>query len=341
MLFRCSYTVRLRIDLKEGQSVILAEPEPGVRVTLKGLPESEMPETGIKLRQLCVVTEQVDGTPEGHRCVALFAQPSTRSFLSLPPECQAFIDLLTERLDEQARRCLALLRWRFAIEGPQYAWEFRRQAEWSSDGENWNEFPHRYSTLMRRLDTFDTSNAVRQEIEALLANATDEPIAHVLWREAWWQRFEAHVSAYVIGMAAAEIGFKRLVAELVPDAGWLVSEVPSPPLDRMLKTYLPILPVRQAFNGRILIPAHIQKAIVAGMKRRNDLVHKDADPPSFEEVEGLLVPVCDLLWLFDYYAGREWAIEHLSDASRAALALEPYGSRNLSAATRPTTPNRS
>jgi hypothetical protein len=86
MFFRCSFTVRLRIDLDEGKSILLAATAPGLRITLEGLPESEMPETGIKLRQLCVVTEQVDETAEGHPCSALFARPSIRNFLSLSPE---------------------------------------------------------------------------------------------------------------------------------------------------------------------------------------------------------------------------------------------------------------
>src|SRR5438105_2619360 len=143
MLFRCSYTVRLRIDLKEGETLVLAEPAPRIRVTLQGLGERDVPETGTPLRQLCVVTEKIDDPGDDHPCASVFAQQAGGSFSSLPADCQAFIDVLIERLDDRARHCLSLLRWRYGIEGPQYAWEFRRQAEWSIDGQRWHEFPGR------------------------------------------------------------------------------------------------------------------------------------------------------------------------------------------------------
>jgi hypothetical protein len=171
-----------------------------------------------------------------------------------------------------------------------------------------------------------------QEVDSLLARNADEPIAHSLWREAWWQRFDAQVSAYVIGVAAGEIGFKQVVGGLVPDAAWLVSELPSPPLDKMRKRYLPILPVKLTFAGRVVVPSHLQRAVTKGIERRNQLVHRDPVPPRFEEVEDLLISIYDLLWLLDYYSGHSWAIDHLSDTTRVALSLAPLGSRNLAPA---------
>jgi hypothetical protein len=36
-------------------------------------------------------------------------------------------------------------------------------------------------------------------------------------------------SALIIGMSAAEVGFKQCVGYLVPDAAWLANHVPRPP----------------------------------------------------------------------------------------------------------------
>jgi hypothetical protein len=118
MFFRCSYTVRLRIQLEASQSVPLAMPAPGVHVALQGLPDSDQPTNALPLRQLCVVTEQTDTLL--HSCFGQPAQRVLRSFGDLTPECQALVSGLADRLDEYARRSLRLLRWRFGIEGPQF-----------------------------------------------------------------------------------------------------------------------------------------------------------------------------------------------------------------------------
>jgi len=44
-------------------------------------------------------------------------------------------------------------------------------------------------------------------------------------------------SALVIGVAAAEVGFKRLVGSLVPQAQWLMDEVQTPSLAKMLASF--------------------------------------------------------------------------------------------------------
>lgn len=53
-----------------------------------------------------------------------------------------------------------------------------------------------------------------------------EPVAHELWREAWNLRHANPRSSLVIGVAAAEVGLKQLIAALVPDAASLVENIP-------------------------------------------------------------------------------------------------------------------
>ena len=44
------------------------------------------------------------------------------------------------------------------------------------------------------------------------------------------------------------------VASLVPLAQWLVENVPSPPVERLLNEFLPTLPAKQLINGKVLPP---------------------------------------------------------------------------------------
>src|SRR5918992_486833 len=55
---------------------------------------------------------------------------------------------------------------------------------------------------------------------------------------------------------------KNFVAELVPDAEWLVEEAPTPPLVSMLKNYLPKLPAKSTIEGGVLPPpSKLRKSI--------------------------------------------------------------------------------
>jgi hypothetical protein len=121
-------------------------------------------------------------------------------------------------------------------------------------------------------------------------------------------------------MAAIEVGFKHFVADLVPDAAWLAIEVPSPPLDKMLREYLPRLPVRGKFEGRYaLIPQKLINVLAEGTKARNKLAHSGSFLPDADDLEKLLETINDLLLLFDFYSGEHWALDHVDAESQQAL----------------------
>jgi hypothetical protein len=152
-----------------------------------------------------------------------------------------------------------------------------------------------------------------EEIVRLVESGKQEPVAHQLFREAWELRRSNPRSAVAIGIAAAEIGVKDLIATLVPNSHWLVKEMPSPSVVRILREYLPILPVRAHFKDKTLKPpAELITLINKGIKYRNDLVHAGADVPDWLELEHILRAVNDVLWICKLYAGEEWAGSYVS-----------------------------
>jgi hypothetical protein len=152
-----------------------------------------------------------------------------------------------------------------------------------------------------------------EEIVRLVETGKQEPIAHQLFREAWELRRLNPASAVAIGMAAAEIGAKDLIASLVPNSHWLVTEMPSPSIVKILREYLPILPVRVRFKDKTLKPlAQLITLIRKGIEYRNDLVHAGVALPDWLEVEHILRAVNDVLWICKLYAGEEWAGSYVS-----------------------------
>jgi hypothetical protein len=142
----------------------------------------------------------------------------------------------------------------------------------------------------------------------------EEPLGRQLFREAWSQVGTNPRSALVIGVTAAEVGLKRLIATLVPETDWLMQEIQTPPVGKILRKFLPTLRVKakRVDDGPITPPRQLIGLVEKAVKHRNDVVHKGALPPSREELAKMLRAISDLLWFFDVYLGEHWAIKHVS-----------------------------
>jgi hypothetical protein len=226
-----------------------------------------------------------------------------------------------DALADTAVDAFALIRWQHALAGPVRPYT-SRGFEWSDDEQSWHRLPHKITiggsvTVHRRLQTGDAL-----AIESMTAAGTREPLAHTLLREA---RASATVtgsysSALIMGMAALEIGVKHLIAELIPDAGWLALEAPTPPIINILINYLPTLPARLVLGGNaVRLPPGLIDTLSKGVTARNTAVHSGKSQPSKEFVERVLNSVSDSLWIFDCYAGHAWALDNLSPETSSAL----------------------
>ena len=132
-------------------------------------------------------------------------------------------------------------------------------------------------------------------------------------REAWSQRGSHPRSALVIGVAAAEVGVKKLIGTLVPETQWLLDEIPTPPFSKMLRKYLPSLKVKAHFQGKAIAPpSKLIAKLDRAVEYRNKMVHAGKAPPPGGELEDMLKAVEDLLWICDAYAGYTWVAGYLS-----------------------------
>jgi hypothetical protein len=149
-------------------------------------------------------------------------------------------------------------------------------------------------------------------VSRLVERGDDEPLAHQLLREAFAQRTGSPHSSLVFAITAAEVGFKECVSNLVPEAGWLVENLQSPPLYRMLKEYLPLLPVKLRRMGKTLVPPdELLREIRTGNDLRNKVSHSGHVEITAEKLDRILKAVSDLLWILDLYQGRPWAVRYI------------------------------
>ncbi len=283
------------------------------------------PKAASGLRQLAA-GELPDGTTVDPERVEVWGDhPFLPRFGELPGSLQEFSRTVYSMLSSAAVRAYEVVRWRFDIAGAPRPYG-SRGIEWSDDGAEWYEFP---TDVHIRVGSARVGTPLGQErvdeVNHLLERNAEEPLGHYILREARASLGRHNASALVMAMSAAEIGLKQLVSRLVPDAGWLVENVPSPPLVRMLIEYLPHLPLVNAGAGLVPPPRAILEALRKGVPMRNSAAHIGTRHVDADDVERVVDAVNDLLWLFDYYAGEDWAVQYLSDSVQIGLGLrEPH-----------------
>lgn len=256
---------------------------------------------------------------------------------TLKPEMGKLIEELSNRSREWAGRALQTLRWQCALPyGPNIEAHLCR-VFWSHDGKTWikcpPETPGRIS--IRRVYGNSMSTMV-SETEAVLNENRQSPLAYGMISEAYSLCGDAPRSALVIGIAALEIAVKDFISTRVPKARWLATKAPTPPVDRMLRDYLPTLS-----KDYPCPPKRVYKLLKEGIELRNEIAHDSDDtgsrsPVDTNTVYEVLDAVRDTFWILEMCKGvsrvwqgitentkQEYIVEFLSRQIQTAKVLNP------------------
>jgi hypothetical protein len=226
-------------------------------------------------------------------------------FDQYPTEVQAFMSGIYRTLYEWASRVWRLLRWRSDAAGSHEIFQTVLASEWSRDAQaHWHKLPVKgygkaSSRVIPRLDT-----PVAYSVQRLLASGIAEPTSEELLREAWTAHVANPRAGLLLAVAAAEVGFKELVIDLVPEARWLTLNVQSPPLARLLSHYLSELPVRQGVAAPP--PRDLRRVMQKAVEARNELAHQGKFDRLDIDLYEVLDAVRSLLRQFAYYRGFSW-----------------------------------
>ncbi|HEY6806142.1 MAG TPA: hypothetical protein VI306_21360 [Pyrinomonadaceae bacterium] len=286
------------------------EPTSEVRTVFQKLPQKPLPDT---LNATEVTNLRMQGKLR-----------SKNQASKLPNALEDFTSKIHHKLADSVRRTARIIRWRWAMNIQHEPIKSTLGVYWSSDNKTWFPLPRELYLMGGHFEFyFQPSARMRSEMESLIKAGNNEPLGHELFLEAWELRKSNPRSALIIGMSAAEVGFKQCIGKLVPDAEWLATNAPTPPLDKMLSNYLPELPAKLTIEERVLKPSRtIRSAIRKGIAARNSTVHVGSKAPRWDDLEELLLSIRDFLYLLDYYCGFEWALEYIRDEVRAEMVTE-------------------
>jgi hypothetical protein len=253
-------------------------------------------------------------------------------FNGFPCGYREFILSLHADMDRMASELFNIVRWQMGIVGgPLQLHSYWSSMRWhdvtkSKDVIDEHGFLNRqmiasvFALHALEVQDVDFGEDCRAAVQKLLQVQSRQPLYHDLFREAWQNQRDNPRSALVMGIAAAETGFKTTMIDLNPSVKWIVENLQSPPLDRMLRDYFSELPVRNRIKGEVRRPPKsIITTIKQGIELRNKLVHGRDESPSHETVRRTLEAVRDLLYLLDYYRGYDWALERLRPETATSL----------------------
>ena len=232
---------------------------------------------------------------------------------AIPEELQQLLAAIESELGNAAALTYRLLRWFLALVGDHAPFRFWSFA-WSPDGSQWQGLPR--GTPLRSATFVPTLQPIpvyAESIEKAIKAGRDEPIAHEMLREAAQHLLTSPRSALVIGIAAAETGFKEFVSRNAPSVSWLVVESPTPPLLPLLTEFFPELlaelkaiQILQFAKGKDTNREYndpVLRELKRGLDMRDVLVQRPSAAPRSEDVEPVLFAVRDLLGLLDHYSG--------------------------------------
>ena len=287
-------------------------PSPKVGAMFEALARGEFPEGSNPERE----SDYFDSATE---------RPVPKSVLPLHIMPQAFINFASEvraELWSFAFRTIRVLRWRLDQEGHHNPFATRGDF-WSFDGAAWARMPHQISLSMQQLWPLTPTDAALREVMVTVDEGGDEPLSHQLFREATAQRHQNPRSALVIGVSAIEVAVKECIAALDPLATWLVQHLPTPPVERMLREYLPTLDSTNQIDGKVVPPpSDLLDELKKAIGWRNRVTHGGHLEVSPDRVADFLeVTAHDIIWLLTYYAGTAWALDNVTNSTRATLGL--------------------
>lgn len=241
-----------------------------------------------------------------------------------PQDIVDLIERAESELASSANRFLKLLRWRQAIDSPG---EFIRHQSlyWRVDDGEYHLCPldggpsqELEVPAMYGIHWEEEHQHAFQEIWS--ANDLIEPLGHTLLREAVTLASESPRSAILIMAAALETAIKMHISRIAPDTAWLMQEVSSPPIFKILRDYIPII---HLVRGNELdywdkVKPFIKK-IQTLIELRNKVAHTGKIPEDASPINDDLVLVRDILYLLDVLDGHDWAKSLVSHAFRKAL----------------------
>jgi hypothetical protein len=267
----------------------------------------------------CTTESELSQDKYGEYLLSGFKSPFNGTWVNLSAVPKDEVNGVYEEADKfivplraSSLRLVRLLRWRAGLD---FQTLTANQDYLSLDGVSWQSLSVARSGTLNLIQIFPAmSEEITKEIVEQYETGSDEPLAHQLFNDAWNLRYTNPRASLVIAVAAAEVGLKKVIGLIVPDAQWLLEEIQAPPIGKMLRKYVPTLKVKSFITGKQIVPpSKLIEKLEDAAKARNKIVHVGESAPGNKELDEMLEAIRDFLWVCDLYRGQLKNVSFISD----------------------------
>ncbi len=232
-----------------------------------------------------------------------------------------YLQSIAEELGNTAIKLIGLIKWINNSLGPHGSFG-EPGVSWSIDNDKWYHSPIKFmSFLTKHVKTLNLETDKKKTLVNYLNKGITEPGCYELFREAWDLRASDPRSSLVIGVASVEVGVKTVIIKLNPLSKWLMDEIQTPYIIKIIKNYLKELPEIKKINNNVIFPKSIIKTIQIMNDERNKIVHAGSRPPNSKDLENMLEDIRDFLHLLDYYCGFDFALSFIRPEKLQEIGL--------------------
>jgi hypothetical protein len=256
------------------------------------------------------------------------------SWKHYPADWKAICDNVFAELSQDTSKFVKQLMWFFNIshvhDPVQYIFLYcnTRGAEYHAV-----KLPSEPSTYWHNDVVWDNAN--RAAFISLWKSASEEPLGHELFREAGSLLHSAPRSALLMLANALEFAVKSYISQRVPATQWLLTEVQSPPISKMLRRFVPTLkPARGVDLSNWDALSKIFNRFDDLTTQRNHLAHRGTWELKIDKLIEFKDDVSDVLFILDYLSGQQWAINNVrKETCRTLKWPDPIGTQKQIRAT--------
>ncbi len=239
-----------------------------------------------------------------------------------PTRLRELVDRMSRELLEDQQRFLRLLRWSQDGNSSHVLYEREPELYWGVTSQDYAPVARpQVGSDDRMLYWAIGWEPHHRELLAKLwpDKSSEEPVAHELLREAHaLASYGSFRSALLMSATAVEVGAKDHISRHRPHTEWLMQNLPSPPIHKLLRHYLYEIhgegPAKDYWDGLRNLWAKTQKLAEA----RNKIAHAGAKVDS-DDVWSHLQTAHDVLYVLDVLDGHEWARTRVSSELQKAL----------------------
>jgi len=242
-----------------------------------------------------------------------------------PPEIVSLLEEAESNLANDANRFISMLRWRQCCDSPGEVVQ-SQSLFWRVGDGDYPLAPLEGGTAtegifkgMFGIHWSETHSNDLQELWKI--NEISEPLGHTLLREAATLSTESPRSSILILYTALETAVKIHIGKIVPNASWLMTEVPSPPIFKILRHFIPN--VHRNLGNEIDFWVKLQPLLTQVQtltELRNKVAHTGKIPEGAGSIQEKIEVVSDFLYILDVLDGHEWAKSLVSSQLRKELS---------------------